>query len=137
MTTLITTPCFLVNTVRIPIILKLIVLLADTFKYILIYPVVCVYICKWVDKEPDFIQSCVFWPAQLKQMEITFKIQKICVKYEFIISCEKSEVWVTLDVHSYMVRQAGTDGACPLQAGYELVCHYHQYLRAGNPDLMH
>ena len=74
MTTLITTPCLLVNTVRIPIILKLIVLLADTFKYILINPVVCVYICKWVDKEADFIQSCVFWPTQLKQMEITFKI---------------------------------------------------------------
>lgn len=31
MTKLITTPCFLVNTVRIPIILKLIVLLADTY----------------------------------------------------------------------------------------------------------
>ena len=41
-----------------------------------------------------------------------------------------------LDVHSYMARQAGTDGACPLQAGHELVCHYHQHLKAANPDLM-
>ena len=43
MTKLITTPCFLVNTVRIPIILKLIVLLADT--YIQAYPYLSCCLC--------------------------------------------------------------------------------------------